>query len=586
MPFNKSTPISQTVSNAAARAVIERHAPELLTSPYLADLATLPTAVLIEPPRLFIEAGIDGVPDPATQQAIWAGLAAIDSAPNGLEDTTPDPDYEAPTVPGGSAVLTHPATCPQWDVLEIRIDGPRHGNPFIDVELHAEFGREDARVTVGGFYDGDGRYLIRFMPDGPGDWSFTITSTARSMHGLAGSFTVGSPQTGVHGPVEVADTHHFKHRDGTRFAPLGTTAYAWTHQGSGLAERTLRTLAANPFNKLRMCLLPKSFLYNTNEPELFPFPGSAETGWDTERFVPEYFQQLDLRIGQLADLGIEADLILLHPYDRWGFSTLPTAAHRRLLTYTVRRLAAHRNVWWSMANEYDLLPSLTEQDWEHFAAVVRRNDHVGHLMSIHNWIELYDNGKPWITHCSIQGQTEQTTQWRRQWGKPVVIDECGYEGDLDQGWGNLTAQEMVHRSWQCAIRGGYTTHGETYLNDAEEIFWSKGGELVGESPQRLAFLADIVAQSPSSTVDPLPSGPFNWDVPYAGVVDQYYLAYLGAGQPRFRNVRLPAGQQYHVDVIDTWQMTIQRSEATRSGTFRVDLPARPYLALRFIRADI
>ena len=48
--------------------------------------------------------------------------------------------------------------------------------------------------------------------------------------------------------------------------------------------------------------------------------------------------------------------------------------------------------------------------------------------------------------------SENVDAWRRDWGKPVVVDECGYEGDLDHGWGNLTAEELVRRCWEGAVR--------------------------------------------------------------------------------------------------------------------------------------
>ena len=71
------------------------------------------------------------------------------------------------------------------------------------------------------------------------------------------------------------DGFHFTYADGTRYRPWGTTAYAWNHQDEPQQEATLDTLAASPFTKLRMCLFPKHFVYNTDEPERFPFPRAA-----------------------------------------------------------------------------------------------------------------------------------------------------------------------------------------------------------------------------------------------------------------------------------------------------------------------
>ena len=233
---------------------------------------------------------------------------------------------------------------------------------------------------------------------------------------------------------------------------------------------------------------------------------------------------------------------MFHPYDRWGFSEMPQAADDRYVRYVVRRLGAHRAVWWSLANEYDLLSWKTAEDWERLAEVIGQNDHVGHLTSIHNCFGCYDHSRPWITHCSIQRTdvyrtAENTSEWREAYGKPVIVDECGYEGDIDQGWGNLSGQELVRRFWEGAVRGGYVGHGETYLNEREELWWSKGGELTGDSPPRIRFLLEVIDAAPDGALEPLPS---DWDVRWGGA-DGYRIAYFGFGRPRYRDVIDAAG---------------------------------------------
>lgn len=64
-----------------------------------------------------------------------------------------------------TARIRHDEHCARWDVFEIELDGPSDGNPFIDVELGATFSDGQRELRVGGFYDGDGTYRIRFMPD-------------------------------------------------------------------------------------------------------------------------------------------------------------------------------------------------------------------------------------------------------------------------------------------------------------------------------------------------------------------------------------------------------------------------------------
>ena len=37
------------------------------------------------------------------------------------------------------------------------------------------------------------------------------------------------------------------------------------------------------------------------------------------------------------------------------------------------------------------------------------------------------------------------------------------EGNIPQGWGNITGEEMVRRFWEGTVQGGYVGHGDTFL---------------------------------------------------------------------------------------------------------------------------
>ena len=65
--------------------------------------------------------------------------------------------------------LTHPPV-ERWDRFELALNGPRHGNPFLDVQFGALFTHKHREIAVDGFYDGEGTYRVRFMPDTPGEW--------------------------------------------------------------------------------------------------------------------------------------------------------------------------------------------------------------------------------------------------------------------------------------------------------------------------------------------------------------------------------------------------------------------------------
>ncbi len=534
-------------------------------------------------------------------------------------------------------------TVEKWGVFEVTVKGRSDGNPIWDYTVEGTFSSEDGqeKKTVEGFYDGDGVYRVRFMPSREGSYTYQITGSFReglpeqvsgdseadcpsgadTWDALSGSFLVTAPTEGNHGPVEVVDKKYLGYADGTPYYSIGTTCYAWVHQTMERQEQTLKTLAESPFNKIRFCFFPKFYVYNTKEPLTYPFvrgegqgqdvklqelakekqvlfPGQQEPEWDYgfdyTRPNVEHYKRMDLRIAQLRELGIEADLILMHPYDRWGMNTMTAECCDNYLRYVAARYSAYRNVWWSLANEYDLIPTKTGADWERYGALIREKDPYGHLRSVHNCMPFYDYGRDWVTHCSMQRQdfyktTEYTDEYLEKYDKPVVWDEICYEGNIQLGWGNITAQELVRRFWEGFLRGGHCGHGETFLAEDEILWWSHGGVLKGESASRLQFLLDILKETPGRYIKKtggmfdevvgIPSTEEKEDTPFNLEACGYELHYLGITQPAYRELFLPEGASYQVDVIDTWNMTIADG-GVHSGFSRVELPGRQYMALR------
>ena len=495
-------------------------------------------------------------------------------------------------------------TIARWDIFEVTQSGPADGNPFGDVEFGARFTEGAQTIRVNGFYDGGGTYRVRFMPETTGEWRYETFSNRPELAGRTGTFTVTPATAGDHGPVRVAHTFHFAYADGTPFRELGTTCYAWVQQGDALEEQTLKTLATSPFNKIRFCVFPKNFDWNHNEPVYYPFEGTPPNRWDFSRFNPEFFQHFEKRIGQLRDLGIEADIILFHPYDHghWGFDRMGAANDDRYVRYVVARFSAYRNVWWSLANEYDLLESKQTSDWDRLFQIVQAPDPAQHLRSIHQDKIYYNHNQPWVTHASIQNSAAvldygRAMVYRDVYRKPIVFDEVKYEGDIPARWGNLTGQEMVLRFWTGAVVGTYVGHGETFLDPHDVLWWSKGGVLRGQSPARLAFLRQILNDSPAAGINPIDK----WEeIAIGGQPGEYYLAYFGndarSSWPfELFHTGVADGMKFKVDVIDTWNMTdtpvpevfeLKKRDAyyfaDKDGR-AVTLPARPYMALRIRR---
>jgi len=247
-------------------------------------------------------------------------------------------------------------------------------------------------------------------------------------------------------------------------------------------------------------------------------------------------------------------------------------------------------------------------DWDHYFQLVQQEDPYHHLRSVHNCGTFYDHTKPWVTHSSVQnGVIGRVPAWRTMYGKPVVIDECGYEGNIQMSWGDLSAEEMVFRFWLGFTLGGYVGHGETYLNPEEVLWWSKGGALRGESPARIAFLRQVFEQAPDLTpiekldmenlnlmdggfqklrakfndlgIPPIAAGGLSSEACGYNLEQGYYLFYYGLHQPAAQMYNLGDGK-YQVDVIDTWNMTVETVLEQATGETRVPLPGRKYIAVR------
>ncbi len=508
----------------------------------------------------------------------------------------------------------------RWDRFEVSYYAQVKGNPF-DVELTATFSHADTSFTVSGFYDGENKYVIRFMPPLEGKWRYVTRSDVKSLNKRSGTFECIAPSPGNHGPV-VPDGMHFSYADGKPYYPVGTTSYNWMHVDTSIQKQTIASMEKSRFNKLRMLVFTHNFDKDYPEPLLFPFEikskkvdekGRLVYEWDYDRFNPAYFRHIENCVDRLNAIGVEADMILFHPYDdgRWNFDRLPLPVCERYLKYVVARLGAFRNVWWSLANEYDFLKFYKPADWDFFTKVVVDNDPYRHMCSIHSYTaNYYAYWKDEYTHASIQDhaplQLGAAGIVRNIYKKPVIFDEVCYEGNMDNRWGSLSSEEYIYRLWNGLSAGTYVTHGECYMDSPDDYskdFLAIGGEFQGEAWKRIGFVLDILEALPN----PLNHCDPSWDLHTASAGKHYYLVYLGKDVREEWTFELPEknagypslkeGVKFKVEIIDTWNMTVEECQKTFETTKaynkrvydknhgKVKLPALPYLLLRITPAD-
>lgn len=490
-------------------------------------------------------------------------------------------------------------------LFELTYYAPPPRTSLAEVDLYATFSVNDKEITVKGFYDGEGVYKIRFLPQQEGEYHWRVYGGVLQDNGQESC--VDSDECGI---IQAIGTH-FETANGEVFTPFGTTVYALSHQKPELIDKTLRALKDAPFNKLRHCIFPKYYDYNREDPELFPFE-KIDGKWDIHHPCFAFWHKLEDVISRLAEQGIQSDLILFHPYDKWGFKELTMEENMVYLDYVLRRFAAIPHIWWSLANEFDLIFSRSIQDWKKIERYVRDNDAYGHLLSVHNCFSFYDFQGEAITHCSIQSrQIESASRFIEKYNKPVIFDECGYEGNLPQAWGDLSAFSLVNSFWTVTVQGAYCTHGEVFLAEDDVLWWAKGGALKGESTPRIAFLKQIMDELPKPIVrweeDPLrdmdsetrqlilntpfrtllkgmperqQESNFVHEAKFAGrVQDEIFIEYLGRHCTARLDWHLPDDKMYEVQIIDVWNMTRQTVYKNVSGKITIDLPGKEGVAV-------
>lgn len=221
-----------------------------------------------------------------------------------------------------------------WGQFELNESGPKANatvNPFEDYDFGANFTIKTLSFYVYGFYDGDGNYKVRFMPNTLGIWSYVTWSNVKSLNGIKGEFNCTAAKSSNYGVAFVNKSRSTKSftwsQNNDAYFSVGTTSYAFIHYPNlTLQNQTLSTLKAlstgTIFNKLRFLLFPKWSDYTHIEPLYYPYvslsrlPGNT-ADWNFRMFNVTFWQRLDWILRQISNTmnNFVVDLILFHPYD-------------------------------------------------------------------------------------------------------------------------------------------------------------------------------------------------------------------------------------------------------------------------------
>jgi hypothetical protein len=361
------------------------------------------------------------------------------------------------------------------------------GNPF-DIELDGEFtGPDGIRLTVPGFYDGNGTWKIRFSPTRVGQWTLRTKSTVGALNGKTEAAIECTPNrhTGIHGAlrVDAANPYHFRYEDGTRYFLMGYEAdWLW---GIDMKDpkrtqmhKLIDRIASRGFNHV----LVNVYAHDTNwspgkqnewdygPPEMYAWEGTNEKP-DHTRLNVEFFRLYDGMMEALRDKGIIAH-IMLKVYNKkvhWPEKNSPE--ERKYFRYVTARYQAFSNVVWDFSKE-----SYNEKDNELQARLlqyVRSLDAYQRLTTAHD-DDVYEwDPRYWPTldfrtdqqHSDFAGMIAFDRAMRP---RPVINSEFGYERGVgpklptygrEDDW-----QEQLRRAYWIYLAGGYGVYYYHYTS--------------------------------------------------------------------------------------------------------------------------
>jgi hypothetical protein len=461
------------------------------------------------------------------------------------------------------------------------------GNPF-DVELYGDFtGPEGTRLRVPGFYDGDGRWKIRFSPTKQGEWKLETLSPLAALNGKteAGIQCAPNRHPNIHGGLRVDPGHpyHFVYEDGTRYFLLGYEAdWLWgvdmKDPERKLMRRLIEQMASRGFNHVMVNVYAhdtgwspeKKHGWDWGPPEMYAWEGTNEKP-DHSRMNVKFFQLYDGMMEALREKGIVAHIMLKVYNKRVNWPPKHSRDEERYFRYVTARYQAFSNVVWDFSKE-----SYNEKDealQSRLLDLVRYHDAYRRLTTAHD-DDLYSWDPEW--HRNLDFRTDQQhTSWGetialdralRKW--PVLNSEFGYERGVDKlpsyrvehDW-----EEQLRRGWLVYLAGGYGVY--YYHNTAWDVV-KPDPEPPGVKPFQL--LKEVLAALPYWRMEPanhLAAGG-----PCLALPGEAYVFYIEGSQAIVNLQALQNAGSAKAEWINTWTGAREQMKEVRAEVLKLRKP--------------
>lgn len=404
------------------------------------------------------------------------------------------------------------ADVPLWGIFETSITNSKsYRNPFKDVTLSATFRRPSGgTVNFWGFHDGDGRggqagsvWKLRFMPDEPGQWSYSCSFSDGSpcRGGTFACVTAGAEPGPLRG--DPANPRYWVHADGTRFSARGFYAADLLY----IAEDSIRKDAIHRF-------FGRQYQFNLCSTTFVQGPYLHEKGWlakwpapgQEKQYVPFTFNgffpfsysgekprddasNVDFTRPRVKWMGhldkvlreLEAHGVVWYNFDGligayWGSDfrmTVPAEAEEQWLRYFIARFGPYWNVLWNVAGEWD--DYLTPARLDGIGNFIRQANPWRHPLSTHSG--TIAPNRPWMDYrieqyragggrdgsgADAAGNAKRISSHYA--GKPHFASEVAWEGLGEEE--KLNAEQVRTGAWGILMGGGFYLYAEQFKTRA------------------------------------------------------------------------------------------------------------------------
>ena len=513
-----------------------------------------------------------------------------------------------------AATAEHLGDVPKFSVFDVTLRGPELSPadaPARDVELVLTFRHESGglQTRVHGFWDGDGRggnrgnvFKARFCPTRHGRWEITGTHSNRpELNGQRRGDTLTCTDS-KHPGLWIADGRWYRRSDGSHPFIVGNTHYSFlSRRNDKGAVKTdpVEDVRKNRehFTKLRFALTADRY----PDPDLKPFLDDEGRQSDDGRFSyrpnPQWFnQRADPVIAEGFRVDLACDLILCGPDTRESRSTLVGDA-RPWLRYVAARYGAYPNVWFCLANEWDIKePKYTPADMRSAGEALRNFLPHRSPVSTHaapeGWnAELTGD---WHDHTIIQHKLKRLPQaadsaarnFAPGGNKPIVNDENAYQGKGD----GFSEADTVEGCLGTFLGGAYASTGEKYGEKLGQYFWGGYDPAAHSAAPRLGYLRDYVDRSVRFwKMRPLRGGQspmhvVGKDARVLGATGAEYVVGTNRAITGVR-VNLPPGT-WRVMQVDLMSLSTKELAPDAAGTFAFSAPDSRAVLTHFVRVDV